>query len=289
MLTKPMEKNKGWVKLWRDQFQHWVSERKPWCDGYAWSYLYARANYKDGTVNFRNQYIPIKRGQFVTSILKLSKTFGWTWRRTRSFLENLQSEEMLIFKFNIKLNRKTTKLKEEYEVPSFNVKSHIEQHNRQHNRFLIITILNYERFQSSPDEDSTTDMTTDMTTGAQQAHTNKNLYKKKKIYVEDSDELRLASFLLEEIQRNKPDFKQPNLQAWAKDIDLMIRKDGRVTDRIKEVIRWAQGDSFWRSNILSTGSLRKQFDRLELAMQKTSIRGPDQTIQYQDLTGRGSA
>ena len=30
-----MEKNKGWVKLWREQFGHEISDRKPWCDGYA--------------------------------------------------------------------------------------------------------------------------------------------------------------------------------------------------------------------------------------------------------------
>ena len=153
---------KGWVKLWRDQFQHWVSERKPWCDGYAWSYLYARANYKAGIVNFRNQYVPVERGQFLTSMLKLSKTFGWTWRRTRSFLENLQNEEMLLF--------------------GFSVKSHITQHNTQHNRFLVITILNYERYQSSPDEDSTTDVTTDRGTAAQQAHTNKKYIRNKEVY-----------------------------------------------------------------------------------------------------------
>ena len=66
-------KNKGWVKLWRDQFNNWVSERKPWCDGYAWSYLYAQANHKGGTVNFRNEYIPIERGEFLTSKLQLQK------------------------------------------------------------------------------------------------------------------------------------------------------------------------------------------------------------------------
>jgi len=89
---------------------------------------------------------------------------------------------------------------------------------------------------------------------------------KEKIYVEDSIESRLAALLLGEILRNKPDFKRPNLQTWAKDISLMVRRDARTPDRIREVIVWAQGDSFWRKNILSTGSLRKSFDRLEMAM-----------------------
>ena len=87
-----------------------------------------------------------------------------------------------------------------------------------------------------------------------------------KEYVEDSTELRLASFLLEEILKTKPDFKKPNLQTWAKEIDLMLRRDGRDPGRIREVIVWSQGDSFWKANILSVRSLRDKFDRLEISM-----------------------
>jgi hypothetical protein len=129
----------------------------------------------------------------------------------------------------------------------------------------MITICNYEKFQGTEDENETTDGTTDGTTDAQQMHTIKEV-KNKRIYVEDSTEFRLASFLLEEILKNKPDFKRPNLQTWAEDIDLMTRRDARTPDRIYEVVRWAQGNSFWRKNILSVGSLRKSFDRLEMAM-----------------------
>jgi len=121
---------------------------------------------------------------------------------------------------------------------------------------------------------------------SQLGHYNNN--ERRKEYVEDSVELRLASFLLEEIQRNKPDFKKPNLQTWAREIDLLLRRDGRTPERVREVIVWAQGDSFWRKNILSTGSLRDKFDRLELAMQEKSTQGSDRTTQYQDLTGRGT-
>ena len=107
---------------------------------------------------------------------------------------------------------------------------------------------------------------------------------KNKEYVEDSDELRLASFLLKEILKNKPDFKKPNLQTWAKDIGLMICRDGRNPDRIREVIAWAQADSFWKANILSVRSLRDKFDRLEMVMGKISER-PREKIR--DLTGTG--
>ena len=108
-------KNRGWVKLWRDQFNHWVS-KKPFCDGYVWCYLYSRANHKKGIVNFRNQYIEIERGQFLTSKLKLQEKFGWTYKRVSAFLKALEKDKMCTIR--------TT------------------------NRFIVITIINYELYQS---------------------------------------------------------------------------------------------------------------------------------------------
>ena len=71
--------------------------------------------------------------------------------------------------------------------------------------------------------------------------------------------LRLSLFLLEKIQENKrtrnlSPFKQPDLQKWAMEINLMIRKDGRKPERIEAVILWCQGDSFWWSNIFQPES-----------------------------------
>ena len=118
--------NKGWVRLWREQFTHEVSERRPWCDGYAWSYLYSQANYKPGVTNFRNQYIPVERGQFITSFLKLSEIFGWSRRRTLAYIESLSKRQMCTYR--------TT------------------------NRFLVITICNYEKYQGTDEENETTDV-----------------------------------------------------------------------------------------------------------------------------------
>lgn len=112
-------KNKGWTKLYRGQFLHWISERKPWCDGYAWAYLYSQANHKPGVINFRNQYIDIERGQFLTSKLKLQKIFGWSYRRTTGYLKALEKDKMCTIR--------TT------------------------NRFIVITIVNYEVYQSKED------------------------------------------------------------------------------------------------------------------------------------------
>jgi hypothetical protein len=72
--------------------------------------------------------------------------------------------------------------------------------------------------------------------------------------------------LFNHILKNNPKAKTPNLQLWAKHIDLSLRVDGRTADDLKAVIAWCQKDTFWMNNILSTQTLRKQFDKLWMKM-----------------------
>lgn len=95
-----------------------------------------------------------------------------------------------------------------------------------------------------------------------------NTKEESNIYSRHSDEYRLAELLLNLIRERKPDYKQPDLNHWARHIDLMVRRDGRNPARIERVIRWCQSDEFWQNNILSTQKLRKQFDQLEMKMPK---------------------
>ena len=92
--------------------------------------------------------------------------------------------------------------------------------------------------------------------------------KDKKHFLLDSIEYQLACLLLERILKRNPEYKKPNLQTWAKEIDLMIRTDKRKPDKIRKIIGlahddWKPGGAFcWAKNILSVKSLRKQFDQL---------------------------
>ena len=110
---------RGWTRLHREQFNSWIS-KKPFCDGYAWSYLYSVANYKKGMVNFRNEYIEVERGQYLTSKLKLQKIFGWTYRHVENFLLALKNDENITYR--------TT------------------------NRYIVITIVNYDKYQGNGEE-----------------------------------------------------------------------------------------------------------------------------------------
>jgi hypothetical protein len=77
---------------------------------------------------------------------------------------------------------------------------------------------------------------------------------------------RLAQFLKTEIRRNKPDYRitPAHERNWSQTADRMIRLDKRDPRRIAELIRWAQQDEFWMTNILSMEKLREKFDALEL-------------------------
>ena len=137
-------KNKGWVKLWRKQFDNWISE-EPFCSGYAWCYLYSQANHKKGAVNFRNEYIEIERGQFLTSKLKLQKIFGWTRQRVAGLLLALENSEMITYR--------TT------------------------NRYTVITIVNYDLYQGSEEENDIQNdkqVTNRLLTGLKRGTINKN-------------------------------------------------------------------------------------------------------------------
>ena len=96
-----------------------------------------------------------------------------------------------------------------------------------------------------------------------------NAIKNKKIFEADSDPYLLAKFLENNIKENNPKFpkSESQRQRWAKDFDLMIRRDKIDADDIAEVIEWCQRDNFWRSNILSGKRLRERYQQLKMRME----------------------
>ena len=97
-----------------------------------------------------------------------------------------------------------------------------------------------------------------------------NDVKKKKVFETDSDPYLLAKFLEKCIAENNPKFPQneSQRQRWAKDFDLMIRRDKIDADDIAAVIEWSQNDNFWRSNILSGKKVREKYQQLVMKMKR---------------------
>lgn len=89
-----------------------------------------------------------------------------------------------------------------------------------------------------------------------------------KVFEENSDPYLLAKFLERNILEHTFEFpkSEEQLQTWAKDIDLMIRKDGIDPDDIAEVIDWSHKDPFWFCQILSGKKLREKYCQLRMRM-----------------------
>lgn len=220
--------DEGWVKLHRKMLNNPIFKDSEAL--HLFIYLLLRANHKPNRFLFNQREMTIGRGQLITGIDQIFKDTKISRWQIRSRLD-------ILGKLGI-LTRKTT------------------------NKFSIITICNYTHYQDSKNERPQAKPQSNHN----QTAANKN-DKKKKIYVEGSEELRLASLLLGEIQKNNPNFRKPDIQSWSKQINLMIQRDWRDIDHIARVICWCQKHHFWWKNVLSTSGLRRHFDRLEAEMQ----------------------
>jgi hypothetical protein len=95
---------------------------------------------------------------------------------------------------------------------------------------------------------------------------------------------KLAYLLLELIRERLPDFKQPNLDRWAKDLNRAICLDYRTPQQLEAVIRWAQADDFWCGNILSGAKVRQKFDQLSMKMAAQQKNALDRRPQLRPAT-----
>ena len=63
--------------------------------------------------------------------------------------------------------------------------------------------------------------------------------------------------------------RAPRITAtWRTQARLMIDRDGRTVEEITRIIDWAEGNDFWRANVLSVPKLRQKFDTLRLQSQR---------------------
>jgi hypothetical protein len=91
------------------------------------------------------------------------------------------------------------------------------------------------------------------------------------------DALRLSGLLADRIAGNNPankniksNAREKSIERWAVDIDRMIRIDHRDLVEIEAILDWCQVDDFWSCNILSGATLRKQYDKLLMQMNRAN-------------------
>ena len=85
----------GWVKLYRDIMSNWLWEDKPFDRARAWIDLILLANHKDEKFPYKGKIIIGQRGVVYRSISWLADRWGWSWDKTKNFLNLLQSDGMI--------------------------------------------------------------------------------------------------------------------------------------------------------------------------------------------------
>jgi hypothetical protein len=106
----------GWIGLHRKVKSHWLyPAKRKFTEFEAWMHLLLNASFTDSKVMDGLQVIIVKRGDILTSELKLSKDWLWGRDKVRGFLLMLQKDEMI--------SKKSTA------------------------KFTIITICNYDSYQ----------------------------------------------------------------------------------------------------------------------------------------------
>lgn len=108
MLSTMMEmvnKYQGYIALHRQiQDNFLFMEDRQFSKFEAWIHILLMANHSDAEFLLGNELIKVKRGQFITSELKLMKEWKWSKSKLRAFLLLLEQQGMIIKKSD---NKKT--------------------------------------------------------------------------------------------------------------------------------------------------------------------------------------
>jgi len=243
----------GWIKLHRKIRDSEIWEEKPFDKARAWIDLLLRANHKNNETLIGNIPVKIKAGQVLTSQIQLANDWGWSRYKVQCFLKLLEKLKQ------ITIENKALKKAQ---------------------RYTLLTITNWELYQTT-NEKKSSKKSSKKAVKKQSKSTNKNVKNDKECkeinnnicpekYKFSGQDKILALYLKYLIKNNKPDYKFSSncIERWANEVRLMRERDKRDHDRIKKVMEFALNDDFWKYNILSMEKLRKQFDRLEMQMNK---------------------
>lgn len=87
----------GWIKLHRKITENWIWDDKPYDKARAWIELLLMVNHEDKKIKFDGGFITVKAGQRITSLRQLSERWGWSTKKVKKFLDDLQADQMLTY------------------------------------------------------------------------------------------------------------------------------------------------------------------------------------------------
>lgn len=215
-----------------------------------WVWLLLKANWKD-----REQ---LKRGQLVTTIAEMQEAMSnySGWRKISPTPDQIRSAYGALAHTARVTVRRTT-------------------------RGMVVSVLNYDTFQDISAYVSHTESRKGnaMDPAAIPHDTEEREERKKEKRISSPESLRLSGLLADLILSNNPASRDlsngkrdTTVTRWASDIDKLLCLDDQSPEMVEAVIRWCQADSFWRANILSGSTLRKQWDKLTVKIQGTGKR-----------------
>lgn len=107
--------SKGWIKLHRaiQECEIWIDDSESFDKRSAWIDLLLSANHQDKQIIFDTKPMTVGRGQYVTSVRKLSVRWGWNKDKTLNYLRLLEDLRMIS---KVSDSRKTVITIEKYGV-----------------------------------------------------------------------------------------------------------------------------------------------------------------------------
>lgn len=85
----------GWIKLHRKILDCFIWQDKPYDKARAWIDLLLLAMHSDKKMLIDDEIVIIRRGEFMTSIVKLADRWGWSRNKVIRYIDMLESEHML--------------------------------------------------------------------------------------------------------------------------------------------------------------------------------------------------
>lgn len=110
--------------------------------------------------------------------------------------------------------------------------------------------------------------------------------------VEIREDVKMLCDLLADLIASNGSLKPTVGKTWTDSARRMIDLDNREPDKAANLIRWSQGNTFWRKNILSMPTFREKYDQLRLAAledwdkNKSGTVTPDGAINVDAVLGR---
>jgi hypothetical protein len=133
----------GWIVVYRSLADHSIWTAEQFTRGQAWIDLLILANHKPGFVRKQGIRVDLDRGDVGYGELELAARWKWSRGKVRRFLNELKIDHMITRKIVQADGEKHDKL---------------NSHKQDKRRF-IISILNYDKYQSKKKNDDTSDDT----------------------------------------------------------------------------------------------------------------------------------